>query len=96
MDDNRQFFYAMAAGTAISGLLFWLAFWHGRILEAIAWGVTVSALCWFRYGGPRQWDHLHHHGTHWQIRAFQAFVVLMTLGLVALAVVVELEGLAPR
>jgi len=36
------------AGAAISGLLFWLGFWHGRILLAIAIGLTVCVLRWFR------------------------------------------------
>ena len=96
MDDNRQFLYALTAGTAISGLLFWLAFWHGRILLAIFLGLTLSLMSWFRYGGAGEWDRLQHHGTHRQIRRYQATVLLLVLTVVALCVILEIKGALPK
>jgi len=94
--DNRQFLYALAAGTAISGLLFWLAFWHGRILLAIACGLILSLMYWFRYGGAREWDRLQHHGTHRQIRQYQAAILVLVLIMVALCVMLEIQGALPK
>ena len=96
MDDNRQFLYALAAGTAISGLLFWLAFWHGRILLAIAWGLTVFFLAWNRYGGLKEWEHLQHHGTRHQLHRYEAIVLATVLIFVTTCVVLEIKGLLPK
>jgi len=92
VEDDRRFLYALAAGTAISGLLFWLAFWHGRILLGIAWGLTVCVLVWFRFGqGPRQWEHLRRHGTRREILEFKIFVAAVALGIIALAIASQLS-----
>lgn len=96
MDDDRQFLYALAAGAAISGLLFWLAFWHGRILLAIAWGITVSVLCLGRYGAWTEWEHLQHHGTPHKIRYFEVKVIVVTLIMIAFSVICEIEGVLPK
>ena len=96
VDDNRHFLFALAAGGAISGLLFWLAFWHGRILLAIACGLTLSLMFWFRYGGAREWDRLQNHGTHRQIRQYQTTVLLLVLIVVALCVIFEIKGVLPK
>ncbi len=96
MGDDRQFLYSLAAGAVISILLFWLAFWHGRILLAAAWGLTVSVLCWFRYGGAREWERLQHHGTRRQVRHYQAVVLIVILLFVALAVIAEMQGVLPK
>jgi len=58
VEDNRRFLYAMIVGCGVSGLLFWLTFWHGRVLLGIAWGLTVCALILGRYRAPRYWDRL--------------------------------------
>jgi len=93
--DDHHFLFALAVGGAISGLLFWLAFWHGRILLAIACGLTLSLMGWFR-GGAREWDRLQHHGTHRQIRQYQATVLLLVLTVVALCVFLEIKGALPK
>lgn len=96
MDDDRQFLYALAAGAAISGLLFWLTFWHGRILLAIVWGLVLSVLCLGRYGMWRELEYLQHHGTPRKIRYFEIKVAVMTLILVGLCVILEIQGVLPK
>jgi hypothetical protein len=96
VDDDRQFLYALAAGAVITGLLFWLAFWHGRILLAIVWGLTLFFLTWGRYGGLRQWQDLHRQGTRHKIQQYEAFVVLVALFFVATCVILEIKGVLPK
>ena len=93
MDDDRRFLYAVTAGCAVSGLLFWLAFWHGRVLLGTAWGLAACALLWFRYRGPSYWDRLKQHGTRREIRQFKAILLIFALAVVAVAVVLAVEGL---
>ena len=93
MDDDRRFLYSLTAGCAVSGLLFWLAFWHGRVLLGTAWGLVACVLLWFRYRGPSYWERLKHHGTRREIQQFKATVVVFALVVVAVAVVLAVEGL---
>jgi hypothetical protein len=93
VDDDRRFLYALTAGCAVSGLLFWLAFWHGRVLLGTAWGLAVCVLLWFRYRGPSYWDRLKQHGTRREIQRFKATFVVFALVVVVVAVVLTVEGL---
>jgi len=93
VDHDRRFLYALTAGCAVSGLLFWLAFWHGRVLLGTAWGLTVCVLIWFRYRGPSYWNRLQQHGTHREIQRFKATLVVFALVVVAVEVVWAVEGL---
>jgi D-alanyl-lipoteichoic acid acyltransferase DltB (MBOAT superfamily) len=93
VDDDRRFLYALTAGCAVSGLLFWLAFWHGRVLLGTAWGLTVCVLLRFRYGGPSYRGRLRQHGTRREIRQFKATFVVFALVVVGVAVFLTVEGL---
>ena len=86
MNDDRRFLYSLAVGFSISALVFWLAFWHGRMLAAIASGLIASVLIWFRYGGLRQWERIHRHGSPKEIRRFEILFAITTLFLVILSV----------
>ena len=93
VDDDRRFLYAVTAGCAVSGLLFWLTFWHGRVLLGTAWGLAVCALFWFRYSGPTYWNRLQRHGTRREIQQFKATLVVFALVVVAVSVVLVVKGL---
>jgi hypothetical protein len=93
VDDDRRLLYAMTAGFAVSGLLFWLAFWHGSVLLGVAWGLTACVLLWFRYRGPTHWDRLQRHGTRREIRQFKTFLAVFALSIVALSVVLAVRGM---
>lgn len=86
VDGDRQFTYALTAGAAISGLLFWLTFWHWQILEAIVVGLTIFGWYWLRFRGREEWNHIHRRGTRRQIRQYEATVVLLAVFLVVLCV----------
>jgi hypothetical protein len=92
VDDDRRFLYALTTGCAVSGLLFWLAFWHGHVLLGTAWGLAACGLLWFRYRGPSYWDRLKRHGTRREIWQFKATLVVFALVVVAVAVVLAVEG----
>ena len=95
MDDNRQFMLALTLGYIASGMVFWLAFWHGRVLLAVAWGLMAFVLCWFRYGGPQQWNKVLRNGTRHEILRFKAIVVFMALLLTAFCIVLAMKGQLP-
>jgi hypothetical protein len=92
VDDDRRFLYALSGGCAVSGLLFWLTFWHGRVLLGIAWGLTATALVLGRYGAPRYWERLRRHGTPREIAQFKITLLVLTLIVVVTSVVLTLEG----
>jgi hypothetical protein len=92
VDGDRQFIYALTAGAAISGLIFWLTFWHEQVLGAIATALTLFALYWFRYGGPKEWNQIHRHGTRHQIRLYEATVVFLAAFLIALCLFFASHG----
>ena len=68
-------------------------FWHGRVLLGTAWGLTACALLWFRYRGPSYWNRLQRHGTRREIQRFKAALVVFALMVVAVSVVLAVEGL---
>jgi uncharacterized membrane protein len=92
VDDDRRLLYAMTAGFAVSGLLFWLAFWHGRVLLGIAWGLTVCVLLLSRFGGLSYWKQLQRHGTRREIQQFKVTLVILALVVVAVSVGLAVEG----
>ena len=92
MDDDRRFLYALTAGCTVSGLLFWLAFWHGRVLLGTAWGLAMCALLRFRYRGPSYWNRLQRHGTPGEIQRFKATLVVFALLVLAASVVLAVVG----
>ena len=92
MDNDRTFLYALTAGCAVSGLLFWLAFWHGRVLLGIAWGLTASALLLGRYRAPKYWERLRRRGTPREIKQFKVTVFVLSLVMVAISVILAVGG----
>lgn len=93
VDDDRRFLYALTAGCAVSGLLFWITFWHERVLVGTVWGLVVCALLWFRFRGPSYWNHLQRNGTHREIQLFKATLVVFVLLVVVVSVVLVVKGL---
>jgi hypothetical protein len=92
MDDDRRFPYALTAGCTISGLLFWLAFWHDRVLEGVVYGLAACSLLWFRYRGPTYWGRVQQHGTRREIRQFKATIVVFALIVVTVSVILAVHG----
>jgi hypothetical protein len=93
VDDDRRLLYPMTAGFAVSGLLFWLAFWHGSVLIGVAWGLAACVLLWFRYRGPSYWNRLLRHGTRREIQQFKTFLIVFALSVVAVSVALAVKGL---
>lgn len=93
MGDHHRFLYALAAGSAVSGLIFWLAFWHSRLLLGAAWGVIVCLMLWFRYRGPTYWNRLERHGKPREVREFKATIFILALLVIAVSIVLAVKGL---
>jgi len=93
MDDDHRFLYALAAGSAVSGLMFWLVFWHSRVLLGAAWGVIACLMLWFRYRGPSHWNRLRHHGKPRELREFKATIFVFALLVIAVSIVLSVKGL---
>lgn len=93
MDEDRRFLYALTAGGAVSGLLLWITFWHGRVLVGTIWGLALCAFLWFRYRGPRYWNRLQRHGARREIQQFKATLVVFALLVVVLSLVLVVKGL---
>lgn len=86
MDDNRHFLYSLFVGGAISGLVFWLAFWHGRVLMGIASGAVLVALYWIRFNGTKQWHQVHRRGSRREIRRYEITVTVLVAFVVGLCI----------
>jgi len=86
VNDKRQLAYSLLAGAAISGLVFWLAFWHGRVLVGTFAGFTIVLLYWLRYNGTKQWKDVHRHGSRRAIRRYENKIVILILLVVSLCV----------
>lgn len=56
-------------------------------------GDSPCALLWFRYRGPSYWNRLQRHGTRREIQRFKTALVVFALVVVAVSVVLAVEGL---
>jgi hypothetical protein len=95
MNDTRRLAYSLVAGMAISGLIFWLSFWHGRVLLGTAAGLVLVILYWVRSGGTKQWQEIHRHGTRREIRRYEITVAILVLFVIGLCIFTAIYGEVP-
>ena len=84
MDDDRRFLYTLIVGGVISGLLFWLAFWHGHALLLTAGAGSACALLFFR---------LRRHRTPRELKRFKAAMLVFGLVVIAAWAVLAVKGI---